>query len=79
MDENTPTEAVQALVKAGWSEAQIAKEAQTSQPTIHRVKNGHSKVEFGLGLRLIRLAQGLPAANDDTGPAEGGGAGEGTG
>ncbi|HVI60107.1 MAG TPA: helix-turn-helix transcriptional regulator [Luteimonas sp.] len=79
MDENTPTEAVEALVKAGWSEARIAKEAQTSQPTIHRVKNGHANVTFGLGLRLIRLAQGLPAANDDAGPPEGDGAGEGAG
>lgn len=55
----TPPEAVKMLVDAGWTEARIAKEAGTSQPTVHRVKNGHAKVDFNLGVRLIRLAGAL--------------------
>ncbi len=36
----TPQEAVLALIDSGWSESRIAREAGTSQPTIHRIKRG---------------------------------------
>lgn len=75
MSDPTPTDAVHALIRAGWSEARIAKESGTSQPTVHRVKKGHPNVTFRVGLRLIQLAESIPAANDDAPPAEGDGAG----
>lgn len=70
MNEKTPTEAVRELIEAGWSEARIAAKVETSQPTIHRIKNGHSKIDFTLGCRLIQLAGLVKAANDDTGPGQ---------
>ena len=84
MDDMTPTDAVQQLITRGWSEAKIAHAAETSQPTVHRVKHGHRKIDFQLGVRLIRLARDLPAANDDvanddTAPTEGAGTVEGAG
>lgn len=56
MSTPTPSEAVRRLISAGWSEARIAKEVGTSQPTIHRVKHGQKSVAFEVGLALVRLA-----------------------
>lgn len=53
----TPTEAVQLLAAAGWSEARIARAAETSQPTVHRIKHGQVTVSFDLGIRLLHLAE----------------------
>ena len=68
MDIMTPAEAVQLLIARGWSEARIGKEVGTSQPTIHRIKNG-ANVRFDTGLAVIRIAA-AEAANDDVGPRE---------
>lgn len=69
MNELTPHQAVAYLAEAGWSESRIAREAGTSQPTIHRLKHGKQlNVSFDVGLRLVRLAEAQiavpPAAND---------------
>jgi len=65
MSTNSPQQAVQALVKAGWSESRIAKEVGTSQPTIHRLKRGSQKtVAFEVGAALLRLAGETPLARE---------------
>lgn len=47
---------VQGLIGAGYTEAQIAKQVGTTQPTIHYLKTGASNdVKYKLGVRLISL------------------------
>ncbi len=47
---------VQELIdRAKMSENDIALAVDSSQPTIHRIKKGHSKFDVGVGDRLRRL------------------------
>lgn len=57
-----PQEAVIQLLKSGWTQAGLADEVGTSQPTIHRIKSGLLRrgVSFELALALIAMAEGLP-------------------
>ena len=46
--------AIQDLISAGYTEAQIAKRVGTTQPTIHYLKTGASSdVKYRLGVRLV--------------------------
>lgn len=48
--------AIQDLISAGYTEAQIAKQVGTTQPTIHYLKTGASSdVKYRLGVRLVLL------------------------
>ena len=57
-----PQQAVIDLLKSGWTQAGLANEVGTSQPTIHRIKSGLIRrgVPFELALALIAMAEGLP-------------------
>lgn len=52
----TPTNAVQALRKAGWTEAAIAKEVGSQQSSIHRIGHGREP-GYLLGKALVDLAE----------------------
>lgn len=54
----TPQQAVERLINLGWSEARIAVEIGTSQPTIHRIKRGSQPrgASFNTCTALIALA-----------------------
>jgi DNA-binding XRE family transcriptional regulator len=62
-----PQEAIKALVRAGWTEAAMAKEVGVSQPTIHRIKHGQQRrgASFETCTALIALAASLPVADQD--------------
>ena len=47
---------VEALVDAGLTEGQIAKEVKTTQPNVHRIKNG-SEPKYKLGCRIVQFYQ----------------------
>lgn len=47
---------IQALIDAGMSQAEIAKEAGTSQPTIYRALNG-ADMRYSAGRTIERLYQ----------------------
>lgn len=64
MNELTPQMAVQVLVGAGWSEARIAREIGTSQPTVHRIKRGHQGAAYTTVKRLMELAAREPATGE---------------
>lgn len=70
----TPHEAVIALVAAGWSESRIAREAKTSQPTIHRIKRGEMPrgPSFAVSQAVIELAereaQGVDGGTQEANP-----------
>ncbi len=71
MSDMTPKQAVQTLVHAGWSEARIAKEIGTSQPTIHRIKRGHDRAAYQTVKSLLALVERVvpadkPAANQES-------------
>lgn len=53
----TPQEAVLKLGECDWTEARIAREVGTSQPTIHRIKHGSQRVTFDVGTKLVELAE----------------------
>lgn len=57
-----PQQAVNDLLKSGWTQIDLALEVGTSQPTIHRIKSGANRrgVPFELAMALITLADGLP-------------------
>jgi transcriptional regulator len=63
----TPQSAVLHLIASGWSEAKIAKEVGTSQPTIHRIKHDRNArgTSFEVGNALIRLADQAGEGNAD--------------
>lgn len=50
----TPSNAITALISAGWTEAGIAEEVGTSQPTINRIRHG-AQPRFQLGTDLLAL------------------------
>lgn len=50
-----PSDAINALILAGWTEALIAAEVGTSQATINRIKHG-SRPAYDTGRALIDLA-----------------------
>lgn len=56
-----PQQAVNDLLKSGWTQIELALEVGTSQPTIHRIKSGANRrgVPFELAMALITLADGL--------------------
>jgi hypothetical protein len=56
-----PQQAVNDLLKSGWTQIDLALEVGTSQPTIHRIKSGANRrgVPFELAMALITLADGL--------------------
>jgi len=56
MSDMTPQQAVEALVKSGCSEARIAREIGTSQPTVHRIKRGHDGAAYKSVKSLLALA-----------------------
>lgn len=60
-----PADAVQILLKAGWSEARIGARIGASQPTVHRMKRGKQPL-WDAGSAVIALAQTelLGSAND---------------
>jgi len=55
MDPQKPTLAVNKLIELGWTEAGIAASVGSTQPTIHRIKEGGSCL-YALGAALVRLA-----------------------
>lgn len=61
----TPHEAVLALIAAGWSESRIAREASTSQPTVHRIKRGAMArgPSFAVSQAVIELAERVAEAD----------------
>lgn len=68
MDPQNPTLAVNKLIDTGWTEAGIAAAVGSTQPTIHRIKEGGSCL-YALGAALVRLA-----ALDSSAPASADGA-----
>lgn len=64
MDLQDPTQAVQQLINLGWTEAGIAARVNSTQPTIHRIKEGGGCF-YALGAALVRLA----ATESARGPA----------
>jgi Transposase and inactivated derivatives, IS30 family len=66
MSDMTPQQAVQALVKNGWSEARIAREIGTSQPTVHRIKRGHDGAAYKTVKSLLALAAAVGAGEESS-------------
>lgn len=66
MSDMTPQQAVQALVKNGWSEARIAREIGTSQPTVHRIKRGHDGAAYKTVKSLLALAAAVEAGEESS-------------
>lgn len=66
MSDMTPQQAVQVLVKNGWSEARIAREIGTSQPTVHRIKRGHDGAAYKTVKSLLALAAAVEAGGESS-------------
>jgi hypothetical protein len=56
-----PTEAIQALLAARWTESRIAAQAKTSQANINRIKGGRMP-GYDLGLRLVAMGRRAEAS-----------------
>lgn len=59
----TPATAIQTLLASGWTEAKIAAEVGTTQPTINRIKRGATP-SYDVGAAVVALAQTAPAAQE---------------
>lgn len=58
MKVHTPQEIVRALIEQGFTQAEIAAAAKTTQPTISRIARGdHTDPRASLADRLRRLAE----------------------
>lgn len=55
-----PTEAVNALIKARWTEVRIAERVGTTQGNINRIKGGREP-KYDLGLAIVALARRVVA------------------
>lgn len=64
MQPMTPQTAVNHLLAHGWSEARIAREIGTSQPTVHRIKHGHQGAAYRTVSKLIELAATVGQASE---------------
>jgi transcriptional regulator len=51
----TPQDAIKALIANGWTQATIAKKADSTQATISNISRG-SEAKYALGHRLVALA-----------------------
>lgn len=52
----SPTEAIQVLLAAKWTEMRIAADVKTTQGTINKIKHGRTP-RYDLGLALIASAR----------------------
>jgi len=59
----TPATAIQTLLASGWTEAKIAAEVGTTQPTINRIKRD-AKPSWDVGVAVIALAEATTASQE---------------
>jgi transcriptional regulator with XRE-family HTH domain len=61
-----PTEAVNHLVQAGWTEAEIARKAGIQQPAVNKIKHGRMPL-YDTGFALVKLAGRVRKPRGDIG------------
>ena len=62
----TPSQAITILLQAGLTEAAIGQRVGASQSAINKIKRGVMAPTWEVGAALVRLAEEIPPANDDS-------------